>query len=139
MQQEANIEMFREYAPSILLRQCLLAFRRNNRTNQYHRAMINRCRVEKKAKFYEAWRNGYLVEKAKVDFFNKTVICIKNNIAKRAFKTLALNALKGRLKKRSDVHRYQCILSKVLKSFRLAVERRDRLNLLQEHLSGVHK
>ena len=69
------------------------------------------------ARFYEIWRNKYLTEQAKVNFFNKTVICIKNNIAKRAFKTLALHSLKGRLKKRSDVHRYKSMLVKVLRSF----------------------
>ena len=68
--------------------------------------MIKRMRDAKMAKFYDMWRESFLTEQAKVDFFNKTLICFKNNIAMRAFKTLALHALKGRLKKRADIHRY---------------------------------
>ena len=78
--------------------------------------MINRLKNARTAKYYEIWRNGFLTEQAKVDFFNKTLICYKNNIAMRAYKTLALHALKGRLKKRADVHNYQSILFKVIKS-----------------------
>lgn len=78
------------------------------------------------AKLYNTWRRQFLVEQAKIDFFNKTVICIKNNLAKRAYKTLALHALKGRLKKRADVHHYLGLLSKVVKSLQLRVDRRIR-------------
>ena len=68
--------------------------------------MLEKFRDARMARYYETWRGLYLTEQAKIDFFNKTVICIKNNISKRAFKSLALNSLKGRLKKRADVYRY---------------------------------
>ena len=77
-------------------------------------------------KYYTTWRKSFLTEQAKIDFFNKTLICIKNNIAMRAYKTLALNALKGRLNKRADVHHYQSMLFKVLKSLKKQVNRRIR-------------
>ena len=86
--------------------------------------MIKRLRDARMAKFYDNWRESFLTEQAKIDFFNKTVICIKNNIAMRAYKTLALHALKGRLKKRADVHHYQSMLFKVLKSLKLRVKGR---------------
>ena len=73
------------------------------------------------AKFYHTWRESFLTEQAKIDFFNKTLICIKNNLAMRAYKTLALHALKGRLKKRADVHHYKEMLLKPLKSLRINV------------------
>lgn len=76
--------------------------------------MLDKFTEARKAKFYGSWRELFLVEQSKVDFFNKTVICIKNNIAKRAFKSLALNSLKGRLKKRADVYRYSKTLQKVV-------------------------
>ena len=89
-----------------MISHCFDALKRNYTKNKYHREIIERFRDERMARFYNIWRKGYLAEQAKVDFFNKTMICIKNNIAKRAYKTLALHALKGRLKKRADIHRY---------------------------------
>ena len=83
--------------------------------------MIKRLRDVRMAKFYHTWRESFLTEQAKIDFFNKTLICIKNNLAMRAYKTLALHALKGRLKKRADVHHYKEMLLKPLKSLRINV------------------
>ena len=75
------------------MKHCLKTLRKHNRRNQYHKAMHNKLKRERMAKIYRKWRNAFLVEQAKIDFFNKTFICIKNNLAMRAYKTLALNAL----------------------------------------------
>ena len=103
-----------------------MALRRYNRRQKYHKSVQLRFKEARITKLYDVWRKAYLAEQAKVDFFNKTLICIKNNIAMRAYKTLALNALKGRLKKRADVHRYWSMLHKVIESFKKRVNRRKR-------------
>ena len=74
--------------------------------------MLEKFQNERISKLFTHWNKSYKAEQAKVDFFNKTLICLKNNIAKRSFKSLALHALQGRLKKRADVHRYFKILHK---------------------------
>ena len=76
--------------------------------------MIEKMHVQRFHRVFDHWYTKYSVEQAKIDFFNKTMICIKNNLAMRAFRTLTLHALKGRLKKRADVHRYTSMLKRGL-------------------------
>lgn len=53
--------------------------------------------------------------------------------------TLALHSLKGRLKKRADVHRYSSILKKVLDSFRKSIDLRNRSICLYQEISTKHR
>ena len=118
--------MFQDYRPTIMLRTAMQGWRRHARKNGHHKELVQRFTKERMGRYYDKWRGKFLGEQAKIHYFNKTIICIKNNIAKRAFKSLALNALKGRLKKRADVHCYKMILYKTIWSFQKQVNRRKR-------------